>query len=210
MLNMRAMLVQIDGLLFPKDEMTGVLVRMKTGLHLEEHLNRRLGIMGPDFFKMVSTDFELEQEAEIIDRLPPERLAQLATELAGSRYCRPADDWCLTLSVRPNDLTSHRLDRTWTRSPTCGSPAARLSLLRATDDRTGQPTLFSGPINLAGTDNGEICESWGSQSLTQPRSNSARGNTTPHLGAGVGFPDRPRTAYRYLGQILDSSPALNC
>jgi hypothetical protein len=84
LLNMRAMLVQIDGLLFPKDEMTGALVRMKTGLHLEEHLNRRLGIMGPDFFKMVSTDFELEQEAEIIDRLPPERLAQLATELGRS------------------------------------------------------------------------------------------------------------------------------
>ena len=84
MLNMRAMFLALHPLLFPQDPTTGALVRIKTGGQLEEHLQRRFGIMGPDFFKMVSTDFELEQEGKIIDQLPPERLAQLATKLGRS------------------------------------------------------------------------------------------------------------------------------
>ena len=81
MLNMRTMLVELQKLLFPENEMTGALVRNKTGLHLTQHLESRLGIMGPDFITTVSTDLELGQEGELLDRLPPERLDQLAAEL---------------------------------------------------------------------------------------------------------------------------------
>jgi len=78
---MRAMMVSIHAVLFPENEMTGALARMKTGLHLTQHLERRLGIMGPDFLGSVYTDYELEHEGKILDRLHPELLAQLASEL---------------------------------------------------------------------------------------------------------------------------------
>src|SRR6476620_3097322 len=81
LLNLRVMMVQIQSLLFPKDEMTGALVRIKTGLHLTQRLENRLGIMGPDFLDPVNTDYDLEREAKLLDRLHPEQLAQLATEL---------------------------------------------------------------------------------------------------------------------------------
>ena len=85
MLNMRTMLVELQKLLFPENEMTGALVRNKTGLHLTQHLEGRLGIMGPDFITTVSTDLELGQEGELLDRLPPERLDQLRRARAFSR-----------------------------------------------------------------------------------------------------------------------------
>ena len=78
---MRATMVGIQRLLFPENEVTGQLVRMKTGLHLEQHLENRLGIMGPDFLEPVTTDYDLEREGKLLDRLPPQQLDQLATEL---------------------------------------------------------------------------------------------------------------------------------
>jgi hypothetical protein len=81
LLHLRATMVQIHRLLFPEHEVTGELVRMKTGLHLEKRLENRLGIMGPDFFEMVTTDYDLEREGKLLDRLPPQQLDQLAAEL---------------------------------------------------------------------------------------------------------------------------------
>lgn len=49
MVNMRATQMGIYTLLFPENEVTGQLVRMKTGLALVQRLENRLGIMGPDF-----------------------------------------------------------------------------------------------------------------------------------------------------------------
>jgi len=81
LLNLRAMMVQIQSLLFPENPMTGQLVRMKTGLRLEQLLENRLGIMGPDFLEPVTTDYDLEREGKLLDRLPPQQLDQRATEL---------------------------------------------------------------------------------------------------------------------------------
>jgi hypothetical protein len=82
LLNLRAMMVGIQRLIFPEDAMTGALVRMKTGWRLRQLLENRLGIMGPDFLEPVTTDDELEREGKILDRLPPQQLDQLAAELA--------------------------------------------------------------------------------------------------------------------------------
>ena len=81
MLNLRATMASIHTAIFPENEITGAIVRMKTGLRLEQQLETRLGTMGPDFLNPVTTDYDLEREGEIFDRLPPERLAQLATGL---------------------------------------------------------------------------------------------------------------------------------
>lgn len=81
MLNMRATMVGIHQLLFPENEMTGALVRMKTGLALEQRLENRLGVRGPDFLEPVTTDYDLEREGKLLDRLAPERLDQLAADL---------------------------------------------------------------------------------------------------------------------------------
>lgn len=81
MLNMRAVMSSIHVVLFPESELVGTLVRVKTGLALEQRLENRLGIMGPDFFKPVTTDYELEREAKVLDNLPPVQLAQLSDDL---------------------------------------------------------------------------------------------------------------------------------
>ncbi|MGH9552496.1 MAG: superinfection immunity protein, partial [Terriglobales bacterium] len=81
MLEARNTMVQIQKLLFPQDPETGELVRMQTGVLLLERLNNRLGIMGPDFFRMVYSDNDLEREGEIFDKLPPPQLFLLASEL---------------------------------------------------------------------------------------------------------------------------------
>ena len=81
MLNLRATMVSIHQHLFCENEITGQLVRLKTGLALEQRLENRLGVRGPDFFEPVTTDYELEHEAKLLDKLPPERLAQLSSEL---------------------------------------------------------------------------------------------------------------------------------
>jgi hypothetical protein len=82
MLSMRATMVGIQQLLFPENEKTGAIVRMKTGLHLEQHLETRLGIMGPDFLEPVTSDYHLEREGNLLDKLPPPQLDQLSAELA--------------------------------------------------------------------------------------------------------------------------------
>ena len=82
MLNMRATMVGIQQLLFPENEKTGAIVRMKTGLHLEQHLETRLGIMGQDFLNPVTTDYDLEREGKLFDKLPPHQLDELSGELA--------------------------------------------------------------------------------------------------------------------------------
>jgi hypothetical protein len=51
--------------------MTGALARMKTGLHLTQHLETRFGIMGPNFLDTVYTDDDLERHGEIIDKWHP-------------------------------------------------------------------------------------------------------------------------------------------
>jgi hypothetical protein len=71
MLDMRATMMSIHKLLFPEDQKTGALVRMKTGLHLEQRLETRLGTMGPEFLNPISSDYDLEREETILDRLPP-------------------------------------------------------------------------------------------------------------------------------------------
>ena len=68
-------------LFFPENPETGELVRMYTGVSLGEHLENRLGILGPDFRVSLATEDALEQEGKIFDKLPPERLAQVTTEL---------------------------------------------------------------------------------------------------------------------------------
>jgi hypothetical protein len=81
MLNMGAMMVDIHTLLFPQNQATGQLVRMKTGLRLRQNLENRLGIMGPDFHNPVTTDYDLDRAGKLLDKLAPEKLDQLATEL---------------------------------------------------------------------------------------------------------------------------------
>jgi hypothetical protein len=81
LLSLRAMMVDIHALLFRENEVTGQLVRMKTGSRLRQLLENRLGVMGPDFLTGVDSDYELDHEGKLLDRLPPERLAELATEL---------------------------------------------------------------------------------------------------------------------------------
>jgi hypothetical protein len=83
MLNLRAIMVGIQTLLFPENPITGELVRMKTGLRLTQLIENRLGIMGPDFINPISiTDYNLEREGKILDKLPPQQLDQLSAELA--------------------------------------------------------------------------------------------------------------------------------
>ncbi len=85
MLNLRAamgdMMRGIHTLLFLKDEEMGVLVRAKAGWRLRQLLENRFGVRGPDFLTSVHTDYELEQEGKLLDKLRPEGLAQLVTEL---------------------------------------------------------------------------------------------------------------------------------
>ena len=81
MLTMRTTMMGIHTLLFPQNETTGQLVRMKTGLRLEQHLETHFGIGGPDFLNPITTDYELGREGKLLDQLGPERLDQLATEL---------------------------------------------------------------------------------------------------------------------------------
>jgi hypothetical protein len=81
LIKMRAMMTGIHRVLFPEDESTGTLVRMKTGLHLQQLLESRFGIMGADFLDPVFTDDDLGRERRLLDRLHPERLAELATRL---------------------------------------------------------------------------------------------------------------------------------
>jgi hypothetical protein len=81
LLGLRATMAGIQKLLFPQNPTTGALVRMKTGLRLEQLLENRLGLMGLEFFEPVTTDYDLEREGKLLDKLPPERLDQLATEL---------------------------------------------------------------------------------------------------------------------------------
>jgi len=82
MLDLRCRMDGIHALIFPKDEMTGALARMKTGLHLTKRLETRFGIMGPDFLDTVYTDDDLERHGEIIDKWHPDFLVQLSAELA--------------------------------------------------------------------------------------------------------------------------------
>jgi hypothetical protein len=44
MLTMRATMVNIQALLFPENQKTGAIVRMKTGLHLTQHLESCSGL----------------------------------------------------------------------------------------------------------------------------------------------------------------------
>ena len=64
---LRVMMVDLQKLIFPQNEVTGALVRMKTGLHLTQRLENRLGIMGPDFMETVSSDYDLEREGKLLD-----------------------------------------------------------------------------------------------------------------------------------------------
>ena len=79
-LGLRVTMGGIHTLLFPENPVTGQLVRMKTGLRLEQHLERRLGTMGPDFFEPVTRDHDLERLREMLDGLPPQHLDQMSTE----------------------------------------------------------------------------------------------------------------------------------
>ena len=81
LIKMRAMMADIHRILFPEDESTGMLVRMKTGLHLQQLLESRFGIMGADFLDPVFTDDDLGRERMLLDRLHPDRLAELAARL---------------------------------------------------------------------------------------------------------------------------------
>jgi hypothetical protein len=81
MLDMRGTMANMQQVLFPQNAITGQLVRMKTGLHLTERLENRLGIMGPDFLDQVNTDYDLERVGKLLDKLHPEGLAQIASEL---------------------------------------------------------------------------------------------------------------------------------
>ena len=74
---MQVMMVDLQKLIFPANEVTGALVRMKTGLTTA--LIKPPWIMGPDFMETVSSDYDLERE-KLLDRLPPHRLNQLAAE----------------------------------------------------------------------------------------------------------------------------------
>src|SRR5688572_19274817 len=79
--NMRATQMGIQTLLFPEDQVTGQLVRMKTGLALVQRLENRLGIFGPDFREAVTTDYDLQREGKLLDQLHPAQLDQLSSEL---------------------------------------------------------------------------------------------------------------------------------
>ena len=57
---------------------------MKTGLHLQQLLESRFGIMGADFLDPVFTDDDLGRERRLLDKLHPERLAELAARLGRS------------------------------------------------------------------------------------------------------------------------------
>ena len=94
MLGLRAMTMDLQKILFPENPTTGALVRVKTGLHLEQQLETRFGIMGPDFLTSVASDHELEREGKLLDKLPPEQLAQIATELdrLAKRVCLERGD----------------------------------------------------------------------------------------------------------------------
>src|SRR5262245_42631750 len=54
MLTMRSTMMSIHEFIFPEDQKLGWLVRMKTGLHLEQQLENRFGIEGPDFLNPVA------------------------------------------------------------------------------------------------------------------------------------------------------------
>jgi Superinfection immunity protein len=94
MLNMRAMMMSLQKILFPENPVTGQLVGIKTGLHLERRLENRFGIMGPDFLNPVASDYELELEGKLLDKLPPQQLTQVATELErlAKRVCLERGD----------------------------------------------------------------------------------------------------------------------
>jgi hypothetical protein len=71
LINMQAAMARIQEILFPEDESTGTLVRMKTGLHLQQLLESRFGIMGADFLDPVFTDDDLGRERRLLDKLHP-------------------------------------------------------------------------------------------------------------------------------------------
>jgi hypothetical protein len=77
--DIRATLGKIENF-FPKDPETRAYIRAWTGTSLGVHLENRLGIMGPDFRVSLASD-PLEEEGKIFDRLPPERLGQITSEL---------------------------------------------------------------------------------------------------------------------------------
>ena len=79
-LALRSTLADIHTLLFPESETTGALVRMKTGIRLSQYLENRLGLQGPDFGNPVTSDSDLEREANLLDKLAPEQLAKLSIE----------------------------------------------------------------------------------------------------------------------------------
>jgi hypothetical protein len=82
--HLRVTMADIQKILSAEDESTGALVRMKVGLHLQQRLESRFGIMGADFLDPVFTDDDLERERKLLDRLHPERLGELAAQLGRS------------------------------------------------------------------------------------------------------------------------------